>query len=63
MQEMLKKQIADLGQSCGASCIILFGSRARGDNHERSDIDLAVFGLPEAQKATSVQVLMNCPLF
>ena len=32
MQEMLKKQIADLGQSCGASCIILFGSRARGDN-------------------------------
>ena len=50
MQEMLKKQIADLGQCCGASCIILFGSRARGDNHERSDIDLAVFGIPEAQK-------------
>ena len=50
MQEMLKKQIADLSQCCGASCIILFGSRARGDNHERSDIDLAVFGLPEAQK-------------
>ena len=31
MQETLKKQIAALGQSCGASCIILFGSRARGD--------------------------------
>ena len=44
MQETLKKQIAALGQSCGASCIILFGSRARGDNHERSDIDLAVSG-------------------
>lgn len=50
MQETLKNQIAALGQSCGASCIILFGSRARGDNHERSDIDLAVLGLPETQK-------------
>jgi len=50
MQETLKKQIAALGQSCGASCIILFGSRARGDNCERSDIDLAVLGLPETQK-------------
>lgn len=25
-------------------CIKLFGSRARGDHSERSDIDLAVFG-------------------
>lgn len=24
--------------------MILFGSRARGDNHERSDIDLAIQG-------------------
>ena len=26
------------------SKVILFGSRARGDDHERSDIDLAVLG-------------------
>ena len=30
---------------------MLFGSRARGDNHDRSDIDLAVFGMPEINKS------------
>ena len=28
--------------------MILFGSRARGDNHNRSDIDLAVWGIHDA---------------
>lgn len=41
-------QIATLGATFGAKKIVLFGSRARGDNHERSDIDLAVYGLPFA---------------
>ena len=31
--------------------VILFGSRARGDNWERSDIDLAVYGMPEQNQA------------
>ncbi|MFI3167578.1 MAG: nucleotidyltransferase domain-containing protein [Bacillota bacterium] len=28
----------------GVEKVLLFGSRARGDNKERSDIDIAVFG-------------------
>ena len=31
---------------------MLFGSRARGDNKERSDIDLAVYGMPQKERAT-----------
>lgn len=32
--------------------LVLFGSRARGDNHPRSDIDLAIYGMPERQQAS-----------
>lgn len=42
----LYRQIAVLGRKFGASRIVLFGSRARGDAQERSDIDLAVYDLP-----------------
>lgn len=44
----LNKKILDeiivLAQKNGIKKIFLFGSRARGDNHERSDIDLAISG-------------------
>ena len=30
---------------------VIFGSRARGDNHDRSDIDLAVYGIQEEDKS------------
>ena len=43
----LYKAIAALGEKFNADKIVLFGSRARGDNHERSDIDLAVYGMPK----------------
>ena len=36
--------IIRIGQKNGVKKIILFGSRARGDNSPRSDIDLAVSG-------------------
>ena len=37
-----------LARQYGARKLVLFGSRARGDFRERSDIDLAVYGmLPE----------------
>lgn len=38
--------LADLARRAGAHRLVLFGSRARGDCRERSDIDLAVYGLP-----------------
>ena len=48
----LQKQIAQLGARYGATKIVLFGYRARGDNHTRSDIDLAIYGMPERQQAS-----------
>ena len=36
--------IVRLARKYGLSRVVLFGSRARGDNCERSDVDLAVAG-------------------
>lgn len=48
MSEKLPKrlinEISRFGKEASIDRIILFGSRARGDNTERSDIDLAVYG-------------------
>lgn len=48
MSYKLAKQVEDdiiaLARRCGLKKVILFGSRARGDNRERSDIDLAISG-------------------
>lgn len=45
------KLVAKLGNKYKAHKIILFGSRARGDERERSDIDIAVYGLHPEQYA------------
>lgn len=47
----LYQQIASLAAKYGAQKLVLFGSRARGDNTPRSDIDLAVYGMPQSQQA------------
>ena len=49
--EKLYALIAVLGEKYHAEKILLFGSRARGDNRERSDIDLAIYGMPEENRA------------
>ena len=38
------REIIELAQKNGIGKVILFGSRARGDYHRASDIDLAVYG-------------------
>ena len=43
--------IAKIGNKLCADKVVLFGSRARGDNRERSDIDIAVYGLPDENRA------------
>lgn len=44
IEQAIVEQIINLAKKSGIEKIILFGSRARGDNKERSDIDLAVTG-------------------
>ena len=44
IRETVLRQIAAFAKEYGLKQVILFGSRARGDHRERSDIDLAVSG-------------------
>ena len=44
LPENVIKEIAAYAEKCCVEKVILFGSRARGTNGERSDIDLAVTG-------------------
>ncbi|MCD8069860.1 MAG: nucleotidyltransferase domain-containing protein [Akkermansiaceae bacterium] len=44
LDQQLIDEIITIAVQNGVKKVILFGSRARGDNSERSDIDLAVSG-------------------
>lgn len=44
LPERVEKGIAKLAEEYDIDKVILFGSRARGDNRERSDIDIAISG-------------------
>lgn len=46
--------ISSLAHQCNLNKVILFGSRARGTNRERSDIDLAIQGGDTVAFAASV---------
>ena len=45
--DKIYNDIKQLGIRYNASKIVLFGSRARGDNRENSDIDIAVYNIPQ----------------
>ena len=47
LDERLIQGIQRIGQNYAIKRIVLFGSRARGDHKPASDIDLAVYILPE----------------
>lgn len=44
IKEEVIKEICDIAQRYDIEKVVLFGSRARGDYHRTSDIDLAVTG-------------------
>ena len=44
LSERLAGEICRFARISGVEKIVLFGSRARGNNTERSDVDLAVYG-------------------
>ena len=44
LPEEVRKDICRFAEENGIEKVILFGSRARGTNTERSDVDIAVYG-------------------
>ena len=44
LPESVQKDICSFARKHSVTKVILFGSRARGDNTERSDVDIAVYG-------------------
>ena len=62
--EQLYHQLAELARQHGARRLMLFGSRARGDFGPRSDVDLAVYGMPPANRGafwTAAEELPTLP--
>ena len=55
----IRDGIARLAEKNGIREVRLFGSRARGDHHSRSDIDLAVTGGDVAKFAVAVDEEIN----
>ena len=51
--------VADLCKRHGASRVVLFGSRARGDNHELSDYDIAVFGIKSSKRKLDIREVID----
>lgn len=44
IEQNVLDEIIELAKKCGIKKLLLFGSRARGDMKDKSDIDLAVSG-------------------
>lgn len=63
LKENIVIEIQELAEKCNLDKVILFGSRARRDNREKSDIDLAISGGNSAEFATAVDDEINTLLF
>lgn len=63
LDESIRQKLCFLAKQFSIKKMVLFGSRARGDSHAHSDIDLAVWGIKDArayldfQEAVEEQVL------
>lgn len=61
LPEHVHKGIIELAEKYGIEKVILFGSRARGDNWERSDVDLAISGGNRTMFSLDVDEIENVP--
>lgn len=55
IREQVIEEIIELAKKYKLSKVILFGSRARGDYHEKSDIDLAIVGGEQLEFALDIE--------
>ena len=53
------EQVKQLAYRYGVPKLVLFGSRARGDHHARSDYDFAVWGCTPQQRAQFSDAVEN----
>ena len=51
IKEQVLWEIRDLADTHHIQKVLLFGSRARGDFSQTSDIDLAIYGMPKENRA------------
>lgn len=49
LEQSIKQTLCSLAKQFAVKKMVLFGSRARGDSHAHSDIDLAVWGIGDAR--------------
>lgn len=61
MNNNIYDSVAKAAKRFGASKVVLFGSRARGDNRERSDIDIAVYGVNKSNQAAFRSAISDIP--
>lgn len=68
-QDTLKKQIAEIVQryvDMNTYQVFFFGSRVRGDNMDRSDIDIGIFGPQQISASAKFKIqeeLEKLPIF
>lgn len=59
IKDSVMTEIRDLAKKYGICKVILFGSRARGDFHKTSDIDLATIGGNHTRFSLDVEELTS----
>lgn len=65
IRTVVLEEIKDIARKYGVKKVLLFGSRARGDFHKTSDIDLAVSGgnkamfQPDVEEKTSTLLMFD----
>lgn len=55
------KAVSAAASQHGASRVLLYGSRARGDNRPESDVDLAIFGMPAERRSSLLAAFDDIP--
>lgn len=58
-KKLINAIISELDKYQAISKAVLFGSRARGDNNDRSDYDIAIYGSIESRDKTRLRYVFD----